>query len=95
MAHGVENPVEREAKFALAAFPRPLQALEDRLESCRIVVAPHVDDADRNVDLGVNHALLGEALDHAPGGQLVVFGPVSRRVTALKASMKPVKSVNW
>ena len=39
-----------------------------------IEVAPHIDDADRNVDLGMDDALLGEMLHHAPCGELVVFG---------------------
>ena len=39
-----------------------------------VEVAPHVDDADGDVDLGVDHALRGELLHHAPGGQFVVFG---------------------
>ena len=38
------------------------------------MVAPEVDDADRDVDLGMDDALLGEVLHHAPGGQLVVVG---------------------
>jgi hypothetical protein len=57
------------------------------------VVAPVIDDADGDEDLGVDHALRGEMLDHAPGGQLVVFGVIQLRQTALKASRKPVKSV--
>ena len=57
VAHGVEDPVEREAQLALAALPRPLQAGKDGLEGARIVVAPHVDDAHGDVDLGVDHAL--------------------------------------
>ena len=43
-------------------------------KACGIVVAPHVDDADGDIDLGVNDALLGQSLHHAPGGQLVVLG---------------------
>ena len=74
MAHGVEDPVEREAQFALAAFAGPFQAGEDGLEGGGIVVAPHVDDADGDVDFGVDDALRGEVLDHAPGGEFVVVG---------------------
>jgi hypothetical protein len=57
-----------------------------------IVVAPHVDDADGDVDLGVDHALRGELLHHAPGGQLVVFRGDQPPGDGLEASMKPVKS---
>jgi hypothetical protein len=38
------------------------------------VVAGHVDDADGDEDLGVNHALRCELLDHAPGEEFVVVG---------------------
>jgi hypothetical protein len=85
VAHGVEDPVEREAQLALAAFAGALQAGKDGLEGARIVIAPHVDDADRDVDLGVDHALRGQPLHHAPGGQFVVFRVDQPRVTALKA----------
>jgi len=37
------------------------------------VIAPDVNDADRNVDFGMDHALSCKVLHHAPGGQLVVF----------------------
>ena len=58
-----------------------------------IEVAPHIDDADGDEDLGVDDALLGELLHHAPGDEFVVFGVRRRRVTALKDSMNSVKSV--
>ena len=74
MADGVEDPVEREAKFAFAAQAGALEAGKDGLEAGGIVVAPHVDDADGDEDLGMNHALRGEALHHAPGGEFVVLG---------------------
>ena len=38
------------------------------------MIAPHVDDADGDEDLGVDHALLGEVLHHAPRCEFVVFG---------------------
>ena len=93
MADGVEDPIEREAQLARGALAGALQAGEDGLEAGGIEVAPQVDDADGDKDLGVDDALRGEVLHHAPGGQLVVLGSLRRRVTALKASMKPVKSV--
>ena len=43
-------------------------------KAARIEVAPHIDDADGDVDLGVDDALLGEVLHHAPCGELVIFG---------------------
>ena len=85
VAYGVEDPVEGEAEFAFGAFAGAFEGGEDGLEAARIEVAPHVDDTDGNVDLGVDDALRGELLHHAPGGDLVIFGVLSRRVTALKA----------
>ena len=75
MADGVEDPVERRGRVRAArAFAGAFEAGEDGLEARGIVVAPHVDDADGDVDLGVDDALRGEMLHHAPGGELVVFG---------------------
>ena len=69
VADGVEDPVEREAKLARGALAGALEGGEDGLEAARIEVAPHIDDADGDVDLGVDHALRGELLHHAPGGE--------------------------
>ena len=43
-------------------------------KQCGVVIAPHVDDADGDEDLGVDDALLGEMLHHAPCGEFVVVG---------------------
>ena len=61
------------AKLGGGAFAGAFQTGKNGLEAARIEIAPHVDDADRDVDLGVDDALLGEMLHHAPGGELVVF----------------------
>ena len=74
VADGVEDPVEREAQLARGALAGAFQGGEDGLEAAGIEVAPHIDDADGDVDLGVDDALGGELLHHAPGGELVVFG---------------------
>ena len=74
VADGVEDPVDREAEFAFGAHRAPFQSREDGFEARGIVIAPHVDDADGDVDFGVDDALLGEMLHHAPGGEFVVFG---------------------
>ncbi len=74
VADGVEDPVEREAQLAGGALAGAFQGGEDGLEAARIEVAPHIDDADGDKDLGVDDALRGEVLHHAPGGQFVVFG---------------------
>jgi len=74
VADGVEDPVEGQSELAGGALTGALKAGEDGLEAAGIEVAPHIDDADGDEDLGVNHALGGELLHHSPGGQLVVFG---------------------
>ena len=73
MANGVEDPVEGEIELAGGALAGALERFKDGLEGARIEVAPHVDDADGDVDLGVDDALLGELLHHAPGDEFVVF----------------------
>ena len=73
MADGVEDPVKRKSQFPFGADPGAFQTCEDGLEARGVVIAPHVDDADGDVDFGVDDALLGEMLHHAPGGEFVVF----------------------
>src|SRR5579872_2188777 len=72
--NSVEDPIDRHPEFALPADTRPLEAFEDGFETCCVVLAPHVDDADRDVDFGVDDALGGERFDHAPGDEFVVIG---------------------
>jgi hypothetical protein len=43
-----------------------------------------VDDADGDVNLGVDHSLGGEMLHHAPGSQFVVFRPDQLRCDGFK-----------
>ena len=61
VADGVEDPVEGEAEFPVGALAGSFEACEDGFEAEWVVVAPHVDDADGDVDLGVDDALGGEA----------------------------------
>jgi len=37
------------------------------------MVAPHVDDSNRDEHFSVHHSLFGQTLHHAPRRQLVVF----------------------
>ena len=74
MADGVEDPVNGEAQLAFGAVAGALESREDGFEARGVVVAPHVDDADGDVDLGVDYTLFGEVLAHAPGDELVVVG---------------------
>ncbi len=71
VANSVKDPIEGEAKLGFGAGAGALHAIEQRLE---FATAPVVDHADRDVDLGVNHALTSEAFSHAPGGKLVIVG---------------------
>ncbi len=88
VAHGVEDPVEREAQLALATFAGAFQGGEDRLEGCWIVVAPAVEHAHGDVDLGVDDALRREMLDHAPGGQFVVLRSLQQAGDGLEGVQK-------
>ena len=74
VADGVEDPVERETQLKRGALAGAFEAGEDRLKARGIEIAPHIDDADGDVDLGMDDALRGELLHHAPGCELVVFG---------------------
>ena len=74
VADRVKDPIEGEPKFARGAFAGALEAGKDGLEASRIEVAPHIDDADGDEDLGVDNALRGELLHHVPGDDFVVFG---------------------
>lgn len=70
VADGVEDPEEGEAELGFGAGAGALHAVKQRLE---VAAAPVIDDADGDVDLGMNDALAGEALGHAPGDQLVIL----------------------
>ena len=74
VADGVEDPVQREVELAGGALAGAFQGREDGLEGARIEVAPHIDDADGDEDLGMDHALGVQVLHHAPRGQFVIFG---------------------
>ncbi len=74
MAHGVKDPVDSETQLARSPLPGVLKTVKDGLECMGIKVAPHIDDAHGDVDLGVNDALRSQPLHHAPGYQLVVVG---------------------
>jgi len=70
MADGVEDPVKGDAQLGFGAEPSAFHAQEKRFE---FAAPPVVDNSDGNVNLGMDHSLVGKALGHAPGRQLVVF----------------------
>ena len=74
MAYGVEDPIERDAEFVSGAQAGAFEGFKDGFEAAGIEVAPHVNDADGDEDLGVNDALVVELLQHAPGDEFVVAG---------------------
>jgi len=74
VAHGIEDPVESEADFLLGAKAGAFEAGEDGVEAVGVGIAPVVDDTDGDVDLGVDDALLGEMLCHAPRSEIIVVG---------------------
>src|ERR1035437_2541977 len=65
VAHGVKDPIDREAQFAFSALAGSLQGGEDWLEGGGVVVGTVVDDADGDVNLGVDHSLGGHVHHHA------------------------------
>ncbi len=71
VANGVEDPVDGDAKLGFGPEACALHAGEEGL---KLAVTPVIDDADRDIDFCVDDALAAQALQHAPGGQLVVFG---------------------
>ena len=71
VANGVEDPVKRDAEFGFCVGAGTLHADEERL---KLASAPIIDDANGDVDLGMDNALAGKALEHAPCDQFVVFG---------------------
>ena len=85
VADGVEDPIEGEVELAGGALAGALQAGEDGLEGARIEVAPHIDDADGDVDLGVDHALVVQVLHHAPCRQFVILGVFQASRNGLEA----------
>ena len=76
---GVEDPVERHAKVALAALTSSLRAFEQR---SKFLPSP-MNYAGRDVDLGMQNILRVQLLHHPIGHQFVVFGsaqPLSDRL---------------
>ena len=71
VADSIENPVDGDAKFGFCAGAGAFHTGKERLE---VAASPVIDDPDRDVDLGVNDALGGESLKHAPGDEFVVIG---------------------
>ena len=73
VADGVEDPVNRETQLEGSALAGAFESLKDRFEAARIEVAPHINDADRDINFGMNYALSGKLLHHAPGREFVIF----------------------
>ena len=74
VADCVKDPENGEAQLAFGAVAGAFESREDGFEACGIVIAPHVDDADGDVDLGVDYTLFSEVLAHAPRDEFVVVG---------------------
>ena len=79
MPDSIEDPVKRHAKVTLAAFARPLQSGKDLLKQQRIsrilFLAPEVHHTNRDVNLGMNHPLRGQLLNHPICRQLILISP--------------------
>ena len=74
VADCVKDPENGEAQFAFGAVAGALESRKDGFEARGIVIAPHVDDADGDVDLGMDYTLFCEVLAHAPSDEFVVVG---------------------
>jgi len=71
LAHSVEDPAGCDAEVSLGSYPCSLHTFEERFH---FTSTPVVDHTHRDVHLGVNHALPGEALQHTIRNQLVILG---------------------
>lgn len=88
VAHSVEDPKDGEAQFGFGSEPRPLHAQEERL---KLASSPVINDPDGDVDLGVNHTLIREALGHAPRDQFIVIRGTQLFCNGLKGKEEPRK----
>ena len=71
VAYGVDEPVEGGADLLLTADSATLDGFDEGFD---FRVLPVVEDAEGDVDLGVDDALGGEGADHVVGDELVVGG---------------------
>ena len=71
VAYGVDEPVEGGTSLLLAADSATLDGFDEGFD---FRVLPVIEDADGDVDLGVDDALGGEGADHVVGDELVVCG---------------------
>ena len=87
VAGGVENPEQRNAEVACAAGPAALQAFKDGGE---ILLAKQAD-ADRNVDLRMQHILFFQALHQAVGNEFVVVRAAQVRADRFEGHQKTLE----
>jgi hypothetical protein len=87
VARGVENPQQRDAEIAGAAGASAFEAFEDGGE---ILLAEEAD-ADRDVDLGVQHGFFFQALHEAVGDEFVVVGAAQVRADRLEGHEKTLE----
>ena len=71
VADGVDEPVEGGAELLLGADAGALDGGDEGLD---VGLLPVIDDAEGDVDLGVDNALGGQGADHVVGDELVVVG---------------------
>ena len=71
VAYGVDEPEDGGAEFALATDAAAFDGFD---EGFYVGMLPVVEDAEGDVDLGVDDALGGEGADHVVGDKLVVCG---------------------
>ena len=71
VADGVDDPEHCGAEVLFATDAAALDGFDEGLD---LGLLPEIDDAEGDVDLGVEDALGGKSADHIVGDQLVVFG---------------------
>ncbi len=69
MAHGIDDPKNRDAELALSAQPAALGGLHDQIH---VQPGKAVEDAEGEVHLGVAHPLRREVAHHVVGDGFVV-----------------------
>src|SRR4051812_1608982 len=88
MTYRIDDPQHGGSELSLAALPPSLNGLDVRLY---FGLLPVEDDPERDIHLGMNHALLGELANHVVANQLVVFRSLQPFRYCLERRQEPEK----
>jgi hypothetical protein len=70
LAHGIEDPQERNSEIALTAFAAALESAQDVVE---VELSPEAD-ADGNIDFSMHNILLFQCLHQAISDEFEIIG---------------------